>query len=155
MNLKGIQIAIDMYGCLEDIVANPQTIETILKEATDTFSMEAKSFYFNQDVNTTDLDYSYIVPCKKGHLNVYVYPNLGFVAVDVFTCNQTAKAEKLAIFLRNKFSPDKAQTTFLDRGNFGSKNDMKPRKKSLIKTSRRAKTARDKILKILFRPKSI
>lgn len=155
MNFKGTQIAIDLYGCLENIVTDPDVVKTILQEAAETFLMEPKNYYYNEDKDEKNSVYSYIIPCKKGHLNVIVYPILGYAGIDVFTCNETAKPEKLAIFLRNQFSPDKAQTTFLERGNLGSKNDLKPRKKSLVKTSRRAKTARDQILKLLLKPKSM
>lgn len=155
MNFKGTQIAIDLYGCLENIVTTPNNVKTILQEATETFLMEPKNFFYNEDNDEQSNLYSYIIPCKKGHLNVIVYPKIGYVGIDVFTCNETAKPEKLAIFLRNQFSPDKAQTTFVERGNLGSKNDLKPRKKTLVKTSRRAKTARDNILKLLLKPKSM
>lgn len=155
MNFKGTQIAIDLYGCLENKVTKPDDVKKILQEATETFLMEPKAYYYNEDNDEEKYVYSYIIPCKKGHLNVVVYPKIGYVGIDVFTCNEMAKPEKLAIFLRNQFSPDKAQTTFLERGNFGSKNDLKPRKKTLVKTSRRAKTARDHILKLLLKPKSM
>lgn len=155
MNFKGTQIALDLYGCLEIVVTDPTAVKNILQEATETFLLEPKNYYYNEDNDIENSVYSYMIPCKKGHLSVIVYPEIGYVGIDIFTCNESAKPEKLATFLRNQFSPDKAQTTFLERGNLGSKNDLKPRKQTLVKTSRRAKTARDHILKLLLKPKSM
>lgn len=152
MKFKGTQIAIDMYGCLEAVVTDAEAVKKILQQAITEYHMGEIDIYFNQEEND---EYSLLAPCKKGHINLHVYPQLGFAAVDVFTCNDDASPEQLASYLRAQFNPDKSRITFLERGDFGSQNDMKPRRKSQVKTSRRAKNARDKILKLVMKPRSL
>ena len=99
-------------------------------------------------------EYSFSIPCKRGHINLHVYPQLGFAAVDVFTCNDEADPDRLVGFIKKQFSPDKAKITFLQRGDFGSQSDMKPRRKSQIKPMHRARNAGNRLLKIVMKPKS-
>lgn len=80
-------------------------------------------------------------------MTLHLYPDLGFVTIDVFTCFKDADPDGLARFLRNYFDPDKSKITYLDRGDFGSESDMKPRRKSNIKTIRRARTIGNKLSK--------
>lgn len=152
VKFKGTQIAIDMYGCSDEVISNPEAVEAILREAIVEYHMEERAVHYNAEDNG---EYSLIVPCKRGHINLHVYPQIGFAAVDVFTVNDAANPDKLAVYLRAKFAPDKSKITFLERGDFGSQNDMKPRRKSQIKTIRRAKNAGNALKKLMMRPKSL
>ena len=153
MNFKGTQIAVDMYACNGEILSNKESVKAILQKAVTEYGMEEQAIYFNDDQGNGE--FSYIVPCTRGHINLHVYPSLGFVAADVFTINDGANPEQLAIFLRKEFAPDKSKITFLQRGDFGSQNDMKPRKKSQIKTIRRAKNAGAVFKRMVLKPKSL
>lgn len=153
MNYKGTQIAIDMYACDGETISNKDTVKAILKNAVEQYKMEEHSIYFNDDQGNNE--YSYIIPCKRGHINIHVYPTLGFVAADIFTINDAANPEQLAITLRKEFAPDKSKITFLERGDFGSQNDMKPRRKRQVKTIRRAKNAGAAFKRLILKPKSL
>ena len=153
MKFKGTQIAIDMYSCNGNIISNKDLVREVLERATTEYGMEKQSIYYNDDQG--DGEFSYIIPCNRGHINVHVYLVLGFVAADIFTVNDTASPEKLAIFLRKEFSPDKSKITFLQRGDFGSQFDMKPHRRSQIKTIRRAKHAGEVLKKLVLKPKSL
>ncbi|HIU63425.1 MAG TPA: S-adenosylmethionine decarboxylase [Candidatus Avacidaminococcus intestinavium] len=150
MALKGAQIAIDMYSCKYDFLSNNQLVEATLKKAITDYKFGAYAIYHYTD---EDNEYSFCIPCQRGHINLHVYPELGFVAVDIFTCKEDADSDRLAGFLKKQFSPDKAKITFLQRGDFGSQNDMKPRRKSQVKPMHRAKNAGKKLLKIVMGPK--
>ncbi|MDD4084031.1 MAG: S-adenosylmethionine decarboxylase-like protein [Acholeplasmataceae bacterium] len=151
MDFKGKQIAIDMYNCLEEIISDNKKVEELLQKAAEVYKIGAYSVCYNIDENG---EYSFSVPCKRGHMNLHVYPALGFAAIDIFTCKDDAEPENLAAFLKKTFSPDKSKITFLQRGDFGSQSDMKPRRRSQIKTMHRAKSAGNQLLKIVMKPKS-
>ena len=153
MKFKRTQIAIDMYSCNGAVISNKDIVKEVLERAATEYGMEKKSIYYNDDQG--DGEFSYIIPCNRGHINVHVYPVLGFVAADIFTISDNANPEKLAIFLRKEFSPDKSKITFLQRGDFGSLNDMKPHLRSQIKTIRRAKNAGAVLKKLVLKPKSL
>ena len=151
VRLKGTQIVIDMYSCKEEVVSDSKVVETILQNAVEKYKMDAHAIYYNVEDNG---EYSFSVPCKRGHINLHVYPELGFAAVDIFTCCDEADPDRLAVFLRKQFSPDKSKITFLQRGDFGSQNDMKPKHKSKMRAMHRAKSAGNRFLRIVMRPKS-
>ena len=151
MKLKGAQIAIDMYSCKDEILSDCKKVEAILQKAVEDYRIGAYSICYNAEVNG---EYSFSVPCKRGHINLHVYPELGFAAVDIFTCNDEADPDRLAGFIKKQFSPDKSKITFLQRGDFGSQNDMKPRRKSQIKPMHRARNAGKRLLKIVMGPKT-
>ena len=137
MKFKGAQIAIDMYSCKDEILSDCKKVEVILQKAVEDYK---------------NGEYSFSIPCKRGHINLHVYPELGFAAVDIFTCNDEADPDRLAGFIKKQFSPDKSKITFLKRGDFGSQNDMKPRRKSQIKPMHRARNAGKRLLKIVMGP---
>ncbi len=153
MDFKGTQIAIDMYSCDEEVLTNHDVVKALVQNAVSSYHMEEQAIYYVND-NSND-EYSYLIPCKRGHMNLHVYPSLGFIAMDIFTLQDGANPEKLAISLRKAFNPDKSKITFLERGDFGSESDMKPRRKKQIKTIRRAKNAGTVLKQLLFKPKSI
>lgn len=151
MKLKGAQIAIDMYSCNYDFIEDYQKVEAVLRKAVDDYNMGAYDISHYTDVSG---EYSFSIPCQRGHINLHIYPELGFAAIDIFTCKEDADSDRLAGYLKKQFSPDKAKITFLQRGDFGSQNDMKPRRKSQIKPMHRAKNAGQKLLKIVMGPQN-
>ena len=151
MKFKGTQIVIDMYSCKYEIVSDCKKVEAILQKAVEDYKIGAYSICYNLDDNG---EYSFSIPCKRGHINLHVYPELDFAAIDIFTCNDEADPDRLANFLKKQFSPDKSKITFLQRGDFGSQNDMKPRRKSQVKTIHRARNAGNRLLRIVMKPKS-
>ena len=68
---------------------------------------------------------------------------------DIFTLENAANPEQVAVFLRQEFTPDQAKVTTLKRGDYGSIKDMKPRRKKLVKPMRRAKNAGAKLKKFM------
>mgnify|MGYP003591198986 FL=1 len=151
MKFKGMQIAMDLYNCDGDIIDSKDAVKKIIEDAAKRHTMKKIAIYYNQDPNSND--YSYLMPCYYGHINLHVFPDLGFVAADIFTVDEAANPEELVALIRKKLSPDKSKLTILKRGDFGSVNDMKPRRKNQIRTMHRAKTAGAVLKKLVLRPK--
>lgn len=151
MKFKGMQIAMDLYNCDGDIIENKNLVKKIIEDAAKIHTMKEINLYYNQDPDSGD--YSYLMPCNYGHINLHVFPDLGFVAADIFTVDEAANPEELVALIRRKLAPDKSKLTILKRGDFGSINDMKPRRKKQIRTMHRAKTAGAVLRKLVLRPK--
>lgn len=149
MNFKGTQVAMDMYNCVLGVIDDKEKVKEILETAAQEFKLEIANLYYNSSAETED--YSYIMPCAHGNIDIYVFPSLGYAAVDIFTAEDTANPEQLAIYIRKQFAPDQSKLTLLNRGDFGSINDMKPRKKKQIRPIRRAKNA---LKKLVITPKA-
>ncbi len=144
MNFRGMQVAMDMYNCALDVISDQEKVKEIMMNT-------AKHFHF--DVITLDYsptsgadDYAYIMPCKNGHLILYIFPSLGYVSVDLFTTREEVNPEFVAIYIRKQFAPDQSKLTLLNRGDFGTIDDMKPRRRKQIRPIRRAKDALKKLV---------
>ena len=150
---KGKLIVVDMYGCKADVINDIEGVKTVLSEACVNFGMDMSEVVCNE--YPENKEYSVIVACKRGHVTVHVYKEIGFVAVDVFSCHDGAHPEQMSRFLRTYFGTDKAKITLLDRGDFGTEVDMKPRRNSNIKFGRRTRSLGNKLKKIILKPRSI
>ena len=87
--------------------------------------------------------------CTNGHLFLHVFPTYGYVEADIFTLESGANPEQVEVFLRQEFVPDHSKLTTLKRGDYGSIMDMKPQRKKMVKTMRRAKNAGAKLKKFM------
>lgn len=144
---KGTQVALDMYRCEEDVVCDKDKIREMLNEAAQRFGMDELALHLTD--NDQGDDYVYVMLCRNGHIFLHVFPTYGYVEADIFSLETGVDAEQLAIYLRKQFGPDQSKMTMLNRGDFGSIADMKPRRKKSIKPIRRAKNAGATIKKFL------
>lgn len=156
-NFLGKLIAIDMYNCGTEEIAIPAVAEELLRKGCEQFSMHCQQIVCNQEEGAKE--YSLFAICQQGHVTLHVYPEMGFMTCDIFTCSADADPAALARNLREAFDADKSKITLLDRGDFGSKNDMKPTHRSKIKFIRRTKNMTSsmgsKLKKMMMKPRSI
>lgn len=153
----GKLIAMDMYNCDIDEISNPKTAEEILMRGCKEFNMNSKQFICCQEDGQNE--YSISTVCKQGHVTLHIYPKVGFMTADVFSCCSEADPAAMARYLRVAFDADKSKITLLDRGDFGNENDMKPSRRSNIKFIRRTKNVTkdvgEKFKKMMLKPRSI
>lgn len=136
-----------MYNCSDELLSDNKNVERMLTDAAADFAMEPH--HCRMDHEEGSQEYSLGVMCKQGHIMMHIYPELGFATIDIFTCNTQANADGLALYLRRFFNPDKVKVTYLERGDFGSETDMKPRRRSNTKTMRKVVNAGKKFKNIL------
>lgn len=144
---KGTQAALDMYRCAEEIVFDKKKIRDVLEEAAERFSLKELALYSTE--NDEGDDFCFVMLCTNGHIFLHVFPTYGYVEADVFTLESAASPEQVAVFLRQEFGPDQTKLTTLKRGDYGSIKDMKPQRKKMVKTMRRAKNAGAKLKKFM------
>lgn len=153
----GKLIAIDMYNCGVNEVNDTEKAKTLLQEGCDEYRMNSHELLVCQEEGQSE--YSISAPCKQGHVTLHVYPKLGFIAADIFSCYDAADPAGMARYLRSAFDCDKAKITLLDRGDFGSKYDMKPNHRSNIKFIRRTqnvtKNVGAQLKKMMLKPRGI
>ena len=117
-----------MYNCGTEEIATPAVAEELLRKGCEQFSMGCQQIVCNQEEGAKE--YSLFAICQQGHVTLHIYPDMGFMTADIFTCSAKADPAALARNLREAFDADKSKITLLDRGDFGSKNDMKPTNRS-------------------------
>lgn len=148
----GKLIAIDMYSCSYNILKDHSAVEEVLDKACRDFAMHVSQvLYYEEDEQN---EYTLFAACSQGHVTLHIYPDVGFVTADIFSCSEGADPAGMARFLRSYFDADKSKITLLDRGDFGTKNDMKPKRRSKITFIRRTKNLGGRLKKIILRPRS-
>jgi len=143
-------VTIDMYNCKTNKFANIELLQTSLHNAIELSGLTIINS------NTKILDNNHLaalILLKEGHITIHTYPDLKYVAVDIFICDKDAEPEKAVKALRNFFKPEKTKTTYLKRGDFGTIKDMKPKIKTRVAPLRRIHNTGAKVIRLLARRK--
>ncbi|MPN48318.1 S-adenosylmethionine decarboxylase proenzyme [bioreactor metagenome] len=86
-------------------------------------------------------------------MSIHTYPELGYAAIDVFTCGAHSRPDKAVAVLKNFLKPERVKTTNIKRGDFGSEKDMKPKVKISVAPLRRIRNTGARVIKLLSRSK--
>lgn len=150
MKVLGKHLTVDMYGCSFEVLDNLDYIKTAMTTAA-------------EESNLTLLDFSYykfdpqgltaLALLSESHMSIHTYPELGYAAVDVFTCGDLSRPDKAIAILKKFLKPEKTKTTNIRRGDFGSENDMRPKVKVSIAPLRRVRNTGARVLRFLSRSK--
>ena len=54
----------------------------------------------------------------ESHIAIHTWPEVGYAAVDVFTCGEHTLPEKAVEFLKEKFEAEEAEIQVINRGKF-------------------------------------
>ncbi|MDR7867619.1 MAG: adenosylmethionine decarboxylase [Sporomusaceae bacterium] len=150
MKVIGKHITVDMYGCSFERLDDLEFVKTAMHTAV-------------REANMTLLDFSYykfepqgltaLALLAESHMSIHTYPELGYAAVDVFTCGDHSRPDKAVSILKNFLKPEKTKITNIKRGDFGSESDMKPKVKVSMTPLRRVRTTGARVLSFLSRAK--
>lgn len=138
----------DYYGCQRDTLNDLEELQLCVAAAVTAGKLELMSL---QSHRYDPEGIAVIALLRDGHLGVHTYPELGFVAIDLLSCDPLGFPEKTMGSLKKALLPEKTKTTTIKRGDFGSERDMKPRTKTHAGTIRRVKDTGSKMLKFLSR----
>ena len=147
----GLLIAADLYGCAEDAIAQ-NALKEIMEKFAEANHMQLKSVRTEQE---DDISYGIYSICKEGHIILHVNTEKGFVAIDGFSCNENADPEKMVRELCSFLSPDKMKLTYVDRGDYGRKADMKPRHRNKSRKIAQMRNMTKRFGKLFMKPKSL
>ncbi len=148
MKIIGKHLTVDMYGCSFENLNDPDFIKDALSQAVKEANMTLLNFTHHkfepQGVTALAL-------LAESHMSIHTYPEMGYAAVDVFTCGDHSQPDKAVQALSRLLRPEKTKTTSIRRGDFGSVSDMKPRIKVKITPLRRVRDASGKVFRFLSR----
>lgn len=147
----GLLVAADLYGCAADALEQ-DALKNILVKYADNNHMHVQSIRVEQE---NESSYGIYSICKIGHIILHVNFEKGFVAIDGFSCSEDANPEKLVRELCSFLSPDKMKLTYVDRGDFGKKADMKPRHRNKSRKIAQMRNMTKRFGKLLIKPKSL
>ena len=97
-----MQLIVDLYACEEAILNDAERIREIAHETIHVIGAEIVEECMHQ---FTPIGVSYIAVISASHFSIHTWPEYGYAAVDVFSCNEEiphAVADALSKAFRSK-----------------------------------------------------
>ena len=146
MKILARHLTADLFNCKNNKLTDIDLIKSTLQELLAELQLTMINFAAKK---INDDQFVLVAILNQGHITMHVYPELKYVAMDIFLCQENAEPDKLAQGIRTFFKPDKTKTTVLKRGNFGSAKDLKPKVKTKVAPLRRIHNTGAKVIRIL------
>lgn len=109
----GRHLLADLQGINPDILANPEQIETALRQAATAAGATpifAKFHHFGPGQGVTG-----VLLLQESHISIHTWPEREFAAVDVFMCGD-CQPEKAIAVLEQVFTPRESRIQVIERG---------------------------------------
>lgn len=109
----GYQYTVDFYGCDASKINSKNFVEKTLLEAASLMQLTV--------VNTTIHEFSPIgisgvVVIEESHIAIHTWPEYEYVAIDIFTCNDSYDLQNGIAFLTDAFNAQKVTKQDSTRG---------------------------------------
>ncbi|CCJ33326.1 MULTISPECIES: adenosylmethionine decarboxylase [Caloramator] len=115
MNALGRHIIAEIYGCDAEILNDREKIEKIMVDAALMAGAEVREVAFHK---FSPLGVSGVVVISESHLTIHTWPELGYAAVDVFTCGDHINPWDACNYMTEKFGATHITATEVKRGLF-------------------------------------
>ena len=115
MHALGRHILAEIYGCDARILNNADTIERILVESALEAGAEVREVAFHK---FSPQGVSGVVVISESHLAIHTWPELGYAAVDVFTCGEKVNPWDACNYINKKFKASHMTANEVKRGVF-------------------------------------
>ncbi len=109
----GIHYIIELYECNSKILDDLIKIESALNYSADIAGATIISSKFHK---FSPQGVSGVVVIAESHLSIHTWPELGYAALDLYTCNLNMDIDKALEYIRNTFSPKEMIVKYLERG---------------------------------------
>ena len=146
MKILARHLTADLFNCKNNKLTDIDLIKSTLQELLAELQLTMINFAAEK---INDDQFVLVAILNQGHITMHVYPELKYVAMDIFLCQENAEPDKLAQSIRTFFKPDKTKTTVLKRGNFGSAKDLNPKVKTKVAPLRRIHNTGAKVIRTL------
>ena len=98
-------------------IANPRELKKILLQA----ARESQNTPLEVSIHTfSPQGITGVVLLAESHIAIHTWPEIEYVAIDIFTCGQGANAKKALAFLRKALHPQKIAVKAVQRGKMES-----------------------------------
>lgn len=112
-NALGRHILCEAYGCDPEVLNDRQRVEDIMVEAALEAGAEVREVAFHQ---FSPQGVSGVVVISESHLAIHSWPELGYAAIDVFTCGDTVDPWEACNYLLRHFRAQNTKSTEVQRG---------------------------------------
>lgn len=111
INYAGVHLLAEFWN--GKIIENPKEIEKVLIEAV----KKAKNTPLEVIIHKfSPQGITGVVLLAESHLAIHTWPEINYVAIDIFTCGEKAYPQKALNYLKKQFKPRKVEIKKLKRG---------------------------------------
>jgi len=112
-NALGRHILCEAYGCDPKVLDDRNMVESLMVEAALVAGAEVREVAFHQ---FSPQGVSGVVVISESHLTIHTWPELGYAAIDVFTCGDTVDPWKALEYLTQGFRAQNRACSEIKRG---------------------------------------
>ena len=113
MQFLGRHVVAEIYGCRFGVLNDVDKVERIMVNAALEAGAEVREMVFHK---FSPQGVSGVVVISESHLAIHTWPELGYAAVDVFTCGDTVNPWDACNYLAEQFGADYVDASELKRG---------------------------------------
>ena len=115
MQALGRHVLAEVYGCRFEALNDIQKVEDIMVNAALEAGAEIREVVFHK---FSPQGVSGVVVISESHLAIHTWPELGYAAVDVFTCGEKVNPWDACNYMTEKFNAKNMTATEVKRGIF-------------------------------------
>ncbi|GHV36198.1 adenosylmethionine decarboxylase [Synergistales bacterium] len=112
MSPKGIHFIVEASGCGE-VITNVSRLQDILVEAAKQANAQVWSVSFNK---FPPEGVSGVVVISESHLAVHTWPEVNYMALDIYTCGEKSMPFKAVEYVLNAIDAKRSHITEITRG---------------------------------------
>ncbi|MGR6836273.1 adenosylmethionine decarboxylase [Syntrophomonas erecta] len=113
MQSLGRHVLAEIYGCRFEVLNDIKKVEDIMINAALEAGAEVREFVFHK---FSPQGVSGVVVISESHLAIHTWPELGYAAVDVFTCGEKVNPWDACNYLAEMFGAKCINATEVKRG---------------------------------------
>ena len=117
--MHGKHLLLDMYGCgNKRAYSTEHQLEATMSLASIKTGAKIRSTHMHElfDKDTNESAWSYTAILEESNCAAHIWPNTGFVSLDMYTCGHTADPMLALDYLLEMFQPDNYSLKFIHRG---------------------------------------
>ena len=112
MYLANHQI-IELYDCDKSLLENSQYVKNTFKEA---IELSKATVVAEKYHNFSPFGLTGVAVITESHISIHTWPEHGYVAIDVFSCDNKVDHKKILTYLKVHLFSNKAKSKSIKRG---------------------------------------
>ncbi len=113
MQSLGRHVLAEVYGCRFEVLNDVKKVEDIMVNAALEAGAEIREFVFHK---FSPQGVSGVVVISESHLAIHTWPELGYAALDVFTCGDSVNPWDACNYVAEMFSASDMKASEVKRG---------------------------------------
>jgi S-adenosylmethionine decarboxylase len=113
VNSLGRHVLAELYGCAFQSLDDLEQVQKYMKDAALAAGAEIRECVFHK---FSPQGVSGVVVISESHLAIHTWPELGYAAVDVFTCGEKVDPWDACKYLKDKFQAEYMTANEIKRG---------------------------------------